>query len=222
MSQRMELLKRFRSVCEMRRCDVLRYGAESVFIQFGPVVVVDRFVLLFAVVTNEKGDVRALDFLVDGDGPPHMTVGAIAQGGGWVDTLHSGFVRWNLAGPPAAVEGLTTLAWSHDVVDTIDMTVIVEGLSNHPRLERAARGPVPAQVVFVEHDRFVVVGGEALEIYRFVQEQVATHARYSIGLAPVPSLVPGLGRPSRLICLAGYFWHFFEIGFFGGVLLRWF
>ena len=86
-------LARFRRALDAPRSDLLFYGAEPAFVQFGPIVVRRRYVLMLAVVTNRDGSLRAIDRLVNSDGPPHLTVGRQPEGGGRVVELHSRSVR---------------------------------------------------------------------------------------------------------------------------------
>ena len=152
MSQRAALLQRFRGVLEAPRCDLLRLGVEDCALQFGPLVFSQdpfsktSYVLLLAAVTNGAGTVRALGRLVDGDGPPHLTVGCFAGGGGWARQAHSRSVRWQIAGAPTDV-GLPTVEWSQEVAEDFDVQAFVDDLSEDAGLlGAAARGPVPALV----------------------------------------------------------------------------
>jgi hypothetical protein len=184
------LLELFRAACSARQCDLLRLGVENPCVQFGPAVVsVDSagvYVLLLAVIVDPFGTHRARDGLLVGDGPPHLTVGKVAEGGGWVRELHSTHVIWEIAGAPSRVPGLETLAWSHETVQILDFSQFLPHLNEDVDLfGAAARGPVPAEVIFEDH-RFLLVGGEALGVYRRVQARLAGHLRTSIGRRGYP------------------------------------
>ncbi len=184
MTQCERLLELFRAACSARQCDLLRLGVEDPFVQFGPAVVsVDSagvYVLLLAVIVDRFGTHRARDGLLVGDGPPHLTVGKVAEGGGWVRELHSTHVIWDIAGAPSQVPGLETLAWSQETVQILDLSQFLRDLNEDVDLfGAAARGPVPAQVIFEDH-RFLLVGGEALGVYRRVQARLEGDLRTSI------------------------------------------
>ena len=85
-SQRRALADRFRAALALRPCPLLQVGVEDVFVQFGPVVVVHDLVMVLAVVTDRYGRRRAVDHLA-ADEVPHLTVGRLAVGGGWVRSL---------------------------------------------------------------------------------------------------------------------------------------
>ena len=176
--------------------------------QFGPVVVCKEYLLLLAVVTDRQGTVRAVDGLVDGDGPPHLTLGCQPPGGGWVREIHSGLVRWDVAGAPSSRPDCSTLEWSQEIEHQMDMSELVEKLSEDVGLfGAAARAPVAASVFFYEDERFVLVGGEALLLYRRVQAAVERDLRTSICLARVPS-----SSPFR-ICFSMWFSGPWTLGF---------
>ena len=142
--------------------------------------------LLLAVLVNEHASLRAADGLLVEDGPPHMTVGMVADGEGWVDDHHSRCVIWRIAGPPRAVEGRDTLAWSQDTVRLLDLSAFARDLQDDLGLFGAsALGPVAAEVRF-EADRFVLTGGAALRVFRDVQGRFERDLRTSIGFARVP------------------------------------
>ena len=193
MAQRSELLRRFRAVCSAPQCELLRLGAEPPFVQFGPVVVSHdsvrkaTYVLVLAVVTNEHGTVRARDCLLAGQGPPHLTLGKVAEGSGWVREVHSACVRWVISGPPRVVPDKPTLEWSQEEVRTLDLSAFSRCLSEDVELLGAsARGPVAADVLFEGDDRFLLVGGEALRVYRELQARFEQDPRTSIGFVRVP------------------------------------
>ena len=114
--------------------------------QFGPVVASKGHLLLLAVVTNLEGTVRALDLLVEGDGPPHLTLGCQADGGGWSRESSAGRVEWRIAGKPKPVPGLSTSEWSQVVEETKDVSALAMRFSECDDLRSAARGPVGAEV----------------------------------------------------------------------------
>ena len=173
MAQRVALLERYRAVLEAPRCDLLRLGVERCFLQFGPVVVSQEYVLLLAVVTDGRGRVRALDRLRDGDGPPHLTLGSLDRRGARACELHSRRVLWDIFVEPTE-DSNGDLVWSREVAEVVDVTSLVDRMSEDVGLlGGAARGPLEADIFFDEYSRFVLVGGEALRLYRRVQAAIA-------------------------------------------------
>ena len=171
-----ERLVNFRQVLSAPRTDLLAYGAEPSFVQFGPVVVKDEYVLLLAVVTDRDGSVRASDGLFESDGPPHLTVGQRPDGGGWTRQQQSaGRVVWDIAGAPTPclLRGGSP-SWSKEIVESPDVSAVARRIDERV-LGVECRNPVQAEICFeLEADgwsvrRFVLVGGHALHVYRQVQ-----------------------------------------------------
>ena len=191
-------LARFRRALDAPRSDLLFYGAEPAFVQFGPLVVRRRYVMILVVVTNRDGSLRAIDRLVDSDGPPHLTVGCQPDGGGRVEELHSRSVRWDVAGRPRMHPELQSPEWNRDTEFSLDMSVLARSI-DADILGAAGPGPVAADIYFELEDeesedcsqisRFVLVGGPALEIYRNVQAAFERQGWNSIRLARVSWLV---------------------------------
>lgn len=174
-SQRRALLERYRAALSLPRCPLLAMGVEDLRIQFGPVVVQDRLVMVLAVVVDEHGCRRAHDFLVD-DEAPHMTVGRLEDGGGWVLGCESREVVWEVAEPPREVPDCPTLAWSHAPLFSVAMSRLVRQISGSEVLAEASRRALPVRLWFdQDHDRFVLVGGPALTLYREIQALVVAH-----------------------------------------------
>ena len=106
--QRRSLADRFRAALALRPCPLLQVGVEDVFVQFGPVVVVHDLVMVLAVVTDRYGRRRAVDHLA-ADEVPHLTVGRLAVGGGWVRSSESRNVVWDVANAPCVVADCSLL-----------------------------------------------------------------------------------------------------------------
>lgn len=173
--QRRALADRFRKALALPPCPLLQLGVEDVFLQFGPVVVVDDLVMVLAVVTDRHGLRRACDRLAL-DEVPHLTVGRLVAGGGWVRSSESRNVVWDVAEAPRVVPDCSTLEWSQNVLFTVPVSRLVEGISDGPILWEASRRPIGARLVFeYEHSRFLLVGGEALRSYRRIQDCVAEY-----------------------------------------------
>ena len=174
MSQRADLLSKYRAVLSAPRDDALRLGAEDCFVQFGPLVVSRHHVLLLGVVTDHGGTVRARDYLSE-EVLPHFTLGAMKPGGGWVDESHSRSVSWCIAHDPRALPGLRTPSWSRQQRRSMDMSEKLAELSEDSMFREASTGPVAAQVRFEGRDRFVIAGGPALEVYLSAQRAVQSY-----------------------------------------------
>ena len=191
-----ERLAAFRRALAASRCDLLGYGAEPAFVQFGPIVVRDRYVLLLAVVTNHDGSVRAVDRLLEADGPPHVTVGGLADGGGRSVEQHSERVQWDIAPEPTICPIRGSPSWSRDTEESFDMSAVARRIDEEV-LGAECGGPVDAEIYFeleAEDDgstvqRFVLVGGRALELYRQVQRAFERQFWNSIRLARVSCLL---------------------------------
>ena len=139
--------------------------------------------MLLAVVTNRRGSRRAIDNL-DADCVPHLTVGALACGGGRVvhfdtpDLSDSWDVRWSICEAPTVNPAFGgSLSWSREERFPLRMSLLVRQLSTSKWFLAATRRPVAARVVF-DHSRRrqVLVGGPALELYRRVQTLVVDYA----------------------------------------------
>ena len=182
--QRRALADRFRKALALPPCPLLQLGVEDVFLQFGPVVVVDDLVMVLAVVTDRHGLRRACDRLAL-DEVPHLTVGRLVAGGGWVRSSESRNVVWDVAEAPRVVPDCSTLEWSQNVLFTVRVSRVVEGISDGPILWEASRRPIGARLVFeYEHSRFLLVGGEALRWYRRIQDSVAEYFGSRGGVMP--------------------------------------
>ena len=185
-------LASFRRVLAAPRSDLLRYGAEPAFVQFGPVVVRGEHVLLLAVVTDRDGSVRAADRLLESDGPPHITVGQRPEGGGWTVERHSARIDWQIAGAPTTCPVRLSPSWSKEVAETLDMSALARRVDEEVLGGQCGK-PVQAEIYFqleVEEDgstieRFVIVGGRALELYRELQGAFELQSWDSIRLARV-------------------------------------
>jgi len=185
-------LASFRSVLAAPRTDMLAYGAVASFVQFGPVVVKQEYVLLFGVVTDRSGTVRAMDGLVESDGPPHITVGQRPEGGGWTVERHSARVDWQIACAPTICPVRLSPSWSKEVAETWDMSAVARRVDEDV-LGGHCVDPVQAEIYFqleVEEDgstieRFVIVGGRALDLYRRLQGAFELQSWDSIRLARV-------------------------------------
>lgn len=176
-SQRRALAERFRVALALRPCPLLQVGVEDVFVQFGPVVVVHDLVMVLALVTDGHGRRRAADRLAV-DELSHLTVGRLAAGGGWVRSSESRDVVWDIAHPPRVVPDCSTLEWSQTVLFSVSVSSVVDELSDGPFLAEASRGPIAVRLVFEQdHSRFLLVGGEALRLYRCIQRSVAEYFR---------------------------------------------
>ena len=175
--QRRALADRFRAALALRPCPLLQVGVEDVFVQFGPVVVVHDLVMVLAVVTDRYGRRRAVDHLA-ADEVPHLTVGRLAVGGGWVRSSESRNVVWDVANVPCVVADCPTLEWSRTVLFSASVSRVVDDICDGPILSEASRRPIGVRLVFEhEHSRFLLVGGEALRIYRRIQHCVTEYFR---------------------------------------------
>ena len=174
--QHLALLENFRRAVSLPMCPVLLLGVEDVVVQFGPLVVDgDGLVMLCAVLTDRHGRFRVFDHLAP-DEVPHLTVGRLASGGGWVECCDSRCVLYRVAESPRVVPDCSTLEWSRDVRCVVNMSRLVDDIAASPIFELPSREPSSASV-FVDWDshRFVIVGGDALRFYREVQRLVARH-----------------------------------------------
>ena len=176
-SQRRALADRFRAVLALPPCPLLQFGVEDVFVQFGPVVVVHDIVMVLAVVTDRHGRRRAVDHLA-ADEVPHLTVGRLADGGGWVRSSDSRNVVWDVADAPRMVPDCPTMEWCRTVLFSASLSSLVDHISEAPFLAEASRRPIAVRLVFeYEHSRFLLVGGEALRSYRCIQDMVIEYFR---------------------------------------------
>ena len=174
-SQRQALADRFADALSLPKCPLLQFGMDDVFLQLGPVVVQHDIVMLLAVVTDRYGCRRALDSLA-AEEVPHLTIGKLAEGGGWVYSAESRNVVWNVCHAPRPVPDCPTLAWSRSVLFQAMLSKLVEEISCAPFLKEASRGPLAVRLVFDwEASRFLLVGGEALRVYRQVQDMVSEY-----------------------------------------------
>ena len=171
-SRTSRLAWQFRYVAARPLDGLLQHGFEEPAVQFGPLLASERYVLLPAVVTNVPGAVRAADRLPP-HYVPHLTVGHFEEGGGW-PSIDRGSTMWAIAGAPVLLPGRSTLTWSRDVDHVVNLTELLQGLSSSVLFEAASRGPLGADVEFLE-DRFVLRGGPALRLYRDVQRAVEAH-----------------------------------------------
>ena len=176
-SQRRALADRFRAALALRPCPLLQVGVEDVFVQFGPVVVVHDLVMVLAVVTDRHGRRRAVDHLA-ADEVPHLTVGRLAVGGGWVRSSDSRNVVRDVADAPCVVPDCPTLEWSRTVLFSASVSRVVDDICDGPFRAEAWRRPIAVRLVFEhEHERFLLVGGEALRLYRCIQHRVTEYFR---------------------------------------------
>ena len=173
-SRTSRLAWRYRNVASRALDGLLQHGFEDVAVRFGPPVASDRYLLLPAVVTNLRGDVRAADRLLS-HYVPHMTLGHFEEGGGWV-SISRGSTIWAIAEAPFMVPGRSTPTWSHVVDHEVNVSELLRELSGSDLFEAASHGPLDAEVEFLE-DRFVLRGGAALRFYREVQRAVEDHGR---------------------------------------------
>ena len=182
----------FQRALEAPRTDMLFFGTEKTFIQFGGISVRGRCVMLLGVVTNCDGSRRAFDRLLETDSPPHLTVGHFADGAGKNVEDHSTRTRWRICAPPVADPGLRDVLWSHDVEEDLDATALARRIDEQC-LGWESEVPVEADICFdlAEHEafrtvtRFWLVGGRALEMYRDVQLAYEVELWNSIGLVRV-------------------------------------
>ena len=106
---------------------------------------------------------------------PHLTVGALAYGGGTIlEPRDSRCLRWRIACPPVFLEEFGgSPTWSRDELFVADVTALARGLSGTTWFLLQTLRPVAARVHFdFQRKRFVIVGGPALEFYRLVQARV--------------------------------------------------
>ena len=122
--------------------------------------------MLLAVLVTRDDRLRAPDQLAP-DETPHLTVGRLREGGGWVRCEHSRQVVYRLAAAPRVVPGLVTLEWSREVVCEFDVSELVRHLNSFLFEGRRLLG-ASVRVDWSSH-RYELVGGEALDFYRFVQ-----------------------------------------------------
>ena len=153
---------------------LLQHGFEDLAVQFGPPVASDRYVLLPAVVTNVLGEVRAADRLLP-HYVPHLILGHLEEGGGW-PSIARGSTIWAIAEAPVMLPGRSTPTWSRVVDHEVNVSELLRDLCGSELFEAASRGPLGADVEFLE-DRFVLRGGAALCFYREVQRAVEAHGR---------------------------------------------
>ena len=172
--QRAALLEGFRQALSLPMCAALRLGVSDLSLRLGPLVVsVDGFVLLLAVLTDSSGGFRFFDTLPPGE-LPHLTVGRARAGGGVIRRGDCRRVLYSVAYAPRPVTGLATLEWSREERFVVDMSSLVEGISSSSLVASASRRGLSVSGHFdVDENRFVLVGGEALRIYRAVQASVA-------------------------------------------------
>ena len=174
-SQRQALAERFAQALSLPMCPLLQFGIDDVFVQFGPVVVQHDILMVLAVVVDRYGCRRALDCLAV-DEVPHLTIGKLQEGGGWVHNAESRNVVWNVCHAPRSVPDRSTLAWSSTRLFHAELSNLVEAISRAPFLKEASRGPLAVRLVFdYEASRFLLVGGEALRVYRLIQDRVVAY-----------------------------------------------
>ena len=151
---------------------------EELRVQFGPLVVEDRTVMLLAVVVDQHGRRRALDFL-EGGTLPHLTIGKLKDGGGWVSKGgHCLRVEWDVAGPPREVPDRPTLEWSQTSLFSMPVSDLMREIGGSDVLAEASRSTLGVHLwVDHEHHRFTLVGGPALAVYREIQARVVSHVR---------------------------------------------
>ena len=172
--QRVALLEGFRRALSLPMCFALRLGVSVLSLRLGPLVVsVDGFVLLLAVLTDSSGCFRFFDDLPPGE-LPHLTVGRARAGGGVIRPGDCRRVLYSVAHAPRPVTGLATLEWSREERFVVDMSSLVEDISSLSLLASSSPGGISVSGHFdLVENRFVLVGGEALRVYRAVQGRVA-------------------------------------------------
>ena len=127
---------------------------------------------------------------------PHLTLGRLAEGGGWLDAPEeSRRVVWVIAGPPfpnPLYNG--ALTWSREEYFRVDVSAVCRRVSLSAEFLRATCRPVAARIQFdYLNGRFVLVGGPALDFYRALQARVAGYLAVWV--------------PGSLACVLVFFWN---------------
>ena len=180
LSQRSVLLERYRRILGCPGCPLLHLGPCVPHVQFGPLVVSRGTILLPAVVTDVSGGVRvARDCR---DGLPHLVLGRFEAGCGWEEYEHSRSRFWSITPDSGLVPVRSNVDRGRsDVSDRVDVLELVDGVSDGVDLACGRRGPVAAEVDFGSC-RCMLVGGEALSVFRAVQKHLVAQSLWSIFL----------------------------------------